>query len=68
MIKITKINQNLIEVQEIIHFWKKDVVLYWYYDILYWKVSTFGKKNDIPNRELSLEMIQWIKNNYLSKI
>ena len=67
MLKFSKTG-NIVEVIEELIFFDKKKVLYWYYDVKNWRQSSFGKKGDSPDREMSDGAIQWVKKHYLPKI
>ena len=40
---------------------------WWYYDIKNWRCSSFGKKDDPIDRDMTNAAIEWVKDNYLSR-
>ena len=59
---------DILEVIESILFLNKTKTLYWYYDVKNWKQSSFGKKGDNPDREMTDNAIEWVKKHYLPKV
>jgi len=73
-----KLDGDILEVVESLHsfrdtkdtYWYYDdtEVTYWYYDIVNWKQSSHGKKNDVPDREMCVSAIDWVKRFYFPKV
>jgi hypothetical protein len=62
------VSEDILEVTEYIHNFKKTKESFWYYDIKNWKKSSHGKKNDIPDRLMTEGDIGWVTKHYLPKV
>ncbi len=40
----------------------------WYYDIESWRVSSYGREGDVPDRPMTPEGIAWVEKHYLPKV
>lgn len=63
-----KLDGDILEVKEVTMNFFKTQTLYFYYDIKNWLVSSHGKKNDKPDREMDQSGIDWAKKYYLPKV
>ena len=63
-----KLDGDILEVQEDRHSWTGTKTTYFYYDIKNWLVSSRGKKNDKPDREMDQSGIDGVKKHYLHKV
>ena len=59
---------NILHVEEYIFSFTRNKVSHWYYDIQNWKVSSFGKLGDKPDRPMSAENKIWVQKHYLAKV
>jgi len=48
--------------------WTKYTIRYCYYDTEKWLRSSFGNQNDVPDKTLNEEEIEWVKKYYLPKL
>lgn len=63
-----KLEGDILEVTENLYGWKRTITSYWYYNIKTWMKSSHGKQNDVPDRVMSQEDIDWVRKYYLPKV
>lgn len=59
---------DILHVTETIMGFTFTKVSHWYYDIKNWKVSSFGKLGDKPDRDMTPEAIERCKKHHLPKV
>lgn len=67
MLKL-ELKNNILCVTETKMTFNKDIISYWYYDIVEWKSSVLGKQLECPTFPMSEEEILWVKKHYIPKI
>lgn len=63
-----ELKDNILHVIDTHMTFKQTLTNHWYYDIKNWKVSSFGKLGDKPDRDMTPESIKWCKKHYLPKV
>jgi len=63
-----KIEGNILEVIQTTFSFHKSVKQYWYYDIVNWKKSANGQRNEKPRIQMTPTDIDWVKKFYLPKV
>jgi hypothetical protein len=63
-----KLRGDILEVRQTVLSFTVVVHTYWYYNIKTWCKSSFGKKDDVPDREMTETDIAWVKRYYLPKV
>lgn len=59
---------GILEVKEVLLSFTSTRTTFWYYDTQKWLKSSHGKAGDTPDRVMSAEDIQWVKQYYLPKL
>jgi hypothetical protein len=63
-----KLEGNILEVIQSTFSFHKSVKQYWYYDIVNWKKSVNGQRNEKPRIQMTHTDIEWVKKFYLPKV
>lgn len=63
-----KLNGDILEVKETLHWASQTKISYWYYNIRTWHQSSHGKQGDTPDRPMSENGIAWVKRYYLPRV
>ena len=59
---------GIVEIREVSHKFTVSMQNYWYYDTKEWKVSSFGRKDDEPDRDMRPDAIEYFKKFHLPKL
>ena len=68
MLEIRRDPRGYLEVKVTTMSWTKYTIRYCYYDTEKWLRSSFGNQNDVPDKTLNEEEIEWVKKYYLPKL